>query len=801
MNLLLLIIIIIFITILIIICLNSFENNKQKFEDNSIIYDEFLLNKDNLNHITNNSNLENKINIPIYYINLDRSIDRKNNVEYQFKKFKIKNYTRVSGIDGKNIKNNFKDIVQGISFINNYKDGLLNSEIGCILSHIKAIEQAYNGNCEEVLILEDDVSLDLMYFWNKNLSDTIKDAPNDWEIIQLYTNFCTDLTSKNKFSLYKYTDENKCSCSVAYLINKKGMKNILNTVKDKYNNIVLGTYINNKLYPVKGHADIFLYFIAKTYYTNIPLFYPNILNLKSTICSQNDEISHNKNLLIELNKTFDYYLNNNFLIPKIIHQTWKTKYLPDCYDRWSKNIKEMHPGWEYKLWTDDDNRKFIEQNYPYFLETYDNYDKNIKRVDAVRYFLLYHYGGIYIDMDMTTIKKLDNLIKNTNNCVFGYQLKNKNKKGSIANAFMASPPRHNLFKQLILDLKYTKDKEVLKATGPEYLTNHINNYKNNNITIYDMPIIYTTEWDKKDDILDCDKNFELCKTKFPDSYLITFWTGSWLENNLKYKLQKYIPKKLNIENNQLIPKNIFKILILDDDELPLIPEYLFNCIKSWIELNPEYNLILFDKNDCVEFLKKNFKEDVLKAFNMLKPYSYKCDLIRFCLLYIYGGIYSDIRLTLLQPLKTIIKNNIDFISPNDLIINKNKTPLLTSFIGAIPKHPFLKKTIDNVVNNVLNKYYGNTPLDPTGPTVFGLSVNEVINNGNIINEPFIEGLYTYNNYKYEILNFVENENKKFFIKQNNNDIILTKPKENKINTDFKNSNVYWEMWKKKDIYN
>ena len=51
----------------------------------------------------------------------------------------------------------------------------------------------------------------------------------------------------------------------------------------------------------------------------------------------------------------------------------------------------MHPSWEYKLWTDEDNRNLIKDHYPWFLKTYDEYDVNIKRVDAVRYFYLYHY--------------------------------------------------------------------------------------------------------------------------------------------------------------------------------------------------------------------------------------------------------------------------------------------------------------------------------------------------------------------------------------------------------------------------
>ena len=61
---------------------------------------------------------------------------------------------------------------------------------------------------------------------------------------------------------------------------------------------------------------------------------------------------------------------------------------------------EQHPGWEQRLSIDEDNRHFISEHYDWFLETYDGYAYNIERADAVRCFILLHYGGVYIDLDM-----------------------------------------------------------------------------------------------------------------------------------------------------------------------------------------------------------------------------------------------------------------------------------------------------------------------------------------------------------------------------------------------------------------
>ena len=60
----------------------------------------------------------------------------------------------------------------------------------------------------------------------------------------------------------------------------------------------------------------------------------------------------------------------------------------------------MHPGWQYKFWTDDSARQFIAKEYSWFLQTFDAYQYPIQRADALRYFAVYHYGGVYADLDL-----------------------------------------------------------------------------------------------------------------------------------------------------------------------------------------------------------------------------------------------------------------------------------------------------------------------------------------------------------------------------------------------------------------
>jgi mannosyltransferase OCH1-like enzyme len=778
-----LVLIFVIITMILIIALIVGNKNIEKYEANRqelSLYTAFIENSD--------KELK-RIDYPIYYINLDRSIARKNAMECSLSKIS-NNFTRISGIDGKKIKNIFGDTIDDMTFLidKNLKT-FSKSELGCVLSHIKAIQTAYDNGDDIAMICEDDLYVE-PYRFMKSLDEIVNEAPLDWEYLNLFTGF--DKQYDLKSVKYIEYDTKKHYSTVCYLINRSGMKKVLDFLSKPY-------YIKKTNVIDCLVSDFLLPKLLASYVVSPSVFSTN--NSESLIHGDHVDLYHIPQTLSQYRLLFNNELNQvkytNDKIPKIIHQTWKTNHLPDNFEKWSAEIKRLHPDWEYKLWTDEDNRDFIKENYSWFLDTYDNYDKNIKRVDAVRYFILYHYGGVYIDMDMTTLKNLDPIMED-GTAIFGYQLSDKNKDGSIANAFMACPPKHSLFKILIYNLFFKRNEDVLDATGPKYLTYTIRNYLGDDVIVYEMPVIYTHEWDSKDPILQhCADNIEKCRLKYKDSYTMTFWTGTWTNNskiqkNL-YKIPKFVRAKKLDDYDQLIPKNIIKIFINSNDD-EYVPEIIYDCIKSWLDLNPEYNFICLNNSDCVKFLKKYFPEKVLKCYNILKPYAYKCDLARLCVLYVFGGVYSDLRMKLLYPLKEILKPDIFFCLPNDRIIDNDcKNPLCTGFIASTPNNPIVAKTIDNICNNILNNYYGKCPLHPTGPVVLGNTVREIV--GGDYTE-FKEGVYVWENKLYEILFHPGG-----VIKQRNKIIVITKPKHDEFSKDIPSGNVYWKMWKNKDIYN
>ncbi|CAI4856391.1 CDA_G0054890.mRNA.1.CDS.1 [Saccharomyces cerevisiae] len=157
------------------------------------------------------------------------------------------------------------------------------------------------------------------------------------------------------------------------------------------------------------------------------------------------------------------------LIPKIIHQTYKTEDIPEHWKEGRQKCLDLHPDYKYILWTDEMAYEFIKEEYPWFLDTFENYKYPIERADAIRYFILSHYGGVYIDLDDGCERKLDPLL------AFPAFLRKTSPLG-VSNDVMGSVPRHPFFLKTLKSLKHY-DKywfipymTIMGSTGPLFLS-------------------------------------------------------------------------------------------------------------------------------------------------------------------------------------------------------------------------------------------------------------------------------------------------------------------------------------------
>ena len=223
-------------------------------------------------------------------------------------------------------------------------------------------------------------------------------------------------------------------------------------------------------------------------------------------------------------------LSSAAYLPRIIHQTYKSNDLPENFRTWRDECKMLNPCWEFKLWTDDDNLNLVKTFYPELLPLYEGYDVAIKRIDAVRYMMLHKYGGVYMDMDMTCLRSFNESTFREPNTFYAarqHRHAETDQEQRVANAFMASTPRHPLLSKILNGLHRTKDLHVVMATGPGFLTRMIDD-EGQNDTIVEFPIeaFFSVSYDEKAEINICAANRSACKDKYP-GYLFSFWTHTW----------------------------------------------------------------------------------------------------------------------------------------------------------------------------------------------------------------------------------------------------------------------------------
>ena len=163
------------------------------------------------------------------------------------------------------------------------------------------------------------------------------------------------------------------------------------------------------------------------------------------------------------------------MIPKIIHQTWKTEVLPERVKNWHEKIKQLHPGWEIILWTDEENLRLVKEHFPHLLDSYCALQYNIMRVDLVRYMYMTIYGGYYLDLDYELLVPFDNKISD-NELMLPVSSKSQGKT-ILGNSIFGSVPGHIFWRDVLDDFgknppakKFSNKFEVLKLTGPDFIS-------------------------------------------------------------------------------------------------------------------------------------------------------------------------------------------------------------------------------------------------------------------------------------------------------------------------------------------
>jgi mannosyltransferase OCH1-like enzyme len=206
-------------------------------------------------------------------------------------------------------------------------------------------------------------------------------------------------------------------------------------------------------------------------------------------------------------------------------------------------------------------------------------------------------------------------------------------------------------------------------------------------------------------------------------------------------------------------------------------------LHKLLELNPEYEYVFYDDEDCKKFLSKYLGQRYSNAFDKIKPGAFKGDYFRYAYLYIKGGVYLDMDLKVLSSLKTFIHTRDEFISCRDRL-----DAVYNAILCCVPGHFLIRDFLEKSTENIENEYYGVNALDITGPRMCSRIFKKYFN------EPIVEKYYNETikllgfKWKFMSMNYtVMYRNRKIF--------------DAKLESSIHNINSsYGIMWNKRNVY-
>lgn len=160
----------------------------------------------------------------------------------------------------------------------------------------------------------------------------------------------------------------------------------------------------------------------------------------------------------------------------------------------------------------------------------------------------------------------------------------------------------------------------------------------------------------------------------------------------------------------MIPKIIHQIWV-GPKEPPTIP------MDTWKDKHPDFEYIRWNEE---EFIKRDMKFECQNRIDEMEQWCGKADIIRLELLYKYGGVFLDADSLCIEPIDDLMDNNF-LIYENEKV---RKGLIANGIMGFTPKHPFIRKCIDFIINNEVSQAKTDLlPWQVTGPVLITNTYN------------------------------------------------------------------------------
>lgn len=165
-------------------------------------------------------------------------------------------------------------------------------------------------------------------------------------------------------------------------------------------------------------------------------------------------------------------------------------------------------------------------------------------------------------------------------------------------------------------------------------------------------------------------------------------------------------------------------------------------MDTWNETtNPSWTRKLLDDEELVAFMSTYYNQTVVEAFKQLPLPVMKADFFRLAVMYHKGGVYADVDVECLEPIRTWDRTWSDVaIDRCDVVIGmENDLHLCNWGFASRKHHPLFKKAVDlslsRFVNNVVDISQAHFVHAVTGPAMFTEALTLLINDDDVDCEP------------------------------------------------------------------
>jgi hypothetical protein len=235
------------------------------------------------------------------------------------------------------------------------------------------------------------------------------------------------------------------------------------------------------------------------------------------------------------------------VIPRRFHWVWLGgEPLPDQFREWIDGWGRLHPGWERRVWSDE-NKPTL-RNEDWFLGA----TVQSQRADILSYELVHMFGGVYLDVDMECLKCIEPLLGGV--AAFAAE----QEPGELGAGIFGAVPDHAWLADVIerLPVSMREHLSILRSAGPGHLT-AVTRESHPEVTIFPKEYFYPYQAHEP----------SRAGGPFPGSYAVHRWHGSWVAPEDRF-LEDF-PLELEREMRSLLPEGAAVITIAEGIELDL----------------------------------------------------------------------------------------------------------------------------------------------------------------------------------------------------------------------------------------